>query len=194
MDREKWKNLLKTNQKKWKTDLFVVMILGMLLLLLSSSFFGKNPNEEESTAILEKTQEKEEMAVSTQRSLERRLESILSKVQGAGEIRVMVTMTHSTELIVAEETKSEQSTTTENGQQGDQRVIENRKQENKVILLENKDGSNTPLVLKEMEPKVEGIVIVAQGGDDILVKESLSRAAQALLNVPAHKVEILKMK
>lgn len=194
MDREKWKNFLKTNQKKWKTDLFVVMILGMLLLLLSSSFFGKNPNEEESTAVLEKTQEKEEIAVSTQRSLERRLESILSKVQGAGEIRVMITMTHSTELIVAEETKSEQSTTTENGQQGDQRVIENRKQENKVILLENKDGSNTPLVLKEMEPKVEGIVIVAQGGDDILVKESLSRAAQALLNVPAHKVEILKMK
>ena len=50
-----------------------------------------------------------------------------------------------------------------------------------------------PIVVKENTPEIEGIVVVAQGGGNVLVKESISKAAQALFNVPAHKVEVLKM-
>lgn len=195
MDKEKLKGLFQDN-KKLKTDIMIVLTLGVLLIILGNSFFGGNKQNQDNSIVIEsdentissETQNKE------QRDLERRLEAIFSKVEGAGEIKVMVTMANGNELVVAEETKNENSTTTESGQQGDKRTIENVSSENKIVLLDNKDGSSAPLILKELEPKVEGIVIVAQGGDDIIVKEALSRAAQALLNVPAHKVEILKMK
>ena len=41
---------------------------------------------------------------------------------------------------------------------------------------------------------MEGVVIVAQGGGDPVVSAALNQAAQALLDVPAHKVAVLKMK
>ena len=47
---------------------------------------------------------------------------------------------------------------------------------------------------EEMTAEISGIVIVAEGGDNVLVKDSLIRAAQALFGVPANKVEVFKMK
>jgi len=41
---------------------------------------------------------------------------------------------------------------------------------------------------------VEGVVIAAQGADSPAVAAALNQAAQALLDVPAHKVAVLKMK
>lgn len=54
-------------------------------------------------------------------------------------------------------------------------------------------SSGEPFIVKEKTPEIEGIVVVAEGGDDIIVKDAISKAAQALFNVPAHKVEVLKM-
>ena len=48
-------------------------------------------------------------------------------------------------------------------------------------------------MVKEKTPEIEGIVVVAQGGGDANVKNSISKAAQALFDIPAHKVEVLKM-
>ena len=61
-------------------------------------------------------------------------------------------------------------------------------------MLEDGRGSFSPLVLSEASPKVEGVVIVAEGGGNPAVCASLNRAAQALLDVPAHKIAVLKMK
>ena len=55
-------------------------------------------------------------------------------------------------------------------------------------------GVQEPLVLKETAPKVEGVLILCEGGDNITIKEAISKACQALFNVPAHKIEVLKMK
>ena len=59
--------------------------------------------------------------------------------------------------------------------------------------MNNGDGSSSPVIIKEMTAEISGIVIVAEGGDDIFVKNSLIRAAQALFGVPANKVEVFKM-
>jgi len=45
-----------------------------------------------------------------------------------------------------------------------------------------------------MTAEISGIVIVAEGGDNVIVKDSLIRAAQALFGVSANKVEVFKMK
>jgi len=41
---------------------------------------------------------------------------------------------------------------------------------------------------------VEGVIIVAEGGDDILIKEALMNAAKTVLGIEMHKVQVLKMK
>ena len=66
--------------------------------------------------------------------------------------------------------------------------------EQTAVLLENADGDVSPFILTESGPVVEGVVITAQGADQPSVAAALHQAAQALLDVPAHKVAILKMK
>ena len=61
-------------------------------------------------------------------------------------------------------------------------------------MLEDKNSSTAPLILEEASPAVEGAVIVAQGADSPAVAAALHQAAQALLDVPAHKIAVLKMK
>ena len=66
--------------------------------------------------------------------------------------------------------------------------------EQTAVLLEDANGGVSPFVLTESGPVVEGVVITAQGADQPSVAAALHQAAQALLDVPAHKVAILKMK
>lgn len=196
MDKEKWKALFKSENKKLKVDLLMVFALGILLILLGNSFFMQNKPQQPAVQETAKPLSEDSNTVqsSGEGSLEKRLKNILSKVQGAGTIEVMVTTGYSSEMIVAEDKKEEKSTTTETASVGDERVIENVKSENSVVLLEGKDGSVQPLILKEGAPKVLGVVIVAEGADDVIVRDALSKAAEALLDVPAHKIQVLKMK
>ena len=64
------------------------------------------------------------------------------------------------------------------------------KKKKKKVLLE----SNKPLVLKEIQPKVQGVLVIARGGGSVEIKQSIIKAVQALLNVETHKIEVLKMK
>ena len=50
-----------------------------------------------------------------------------------------------------------------------------------------------PFVSKELLPKVEGILIVASGGDNQKVKQNISEAVLALFQVEAHRIKIVKM-
>ena len=117
----------------------------------------------------------------------------MSKVEGAGRVDVMITMSDSGEAVYAQENKINSSLTEESASQGDSRGIETRTEENTVLTVNNGDGSSSPVIIKEMTAEISGIVIVAEGGDDIFVKNSLIRAAQALFGVPANKVEVFKM-
>ncbi|MBR5122887.1 MAG: hypothetical protein IKU91_04955, partial [Anaerotignum sp.] len=71
---------------------------------------------------------------------------------------------------------------------------ESLRTEQTAILLEDGDGGTEPLILTEISPVVEGVMIAAQGADQPAVAVALHQAAQALLDVPAHKVAVLKMK
>ena len=151
----------------------VALLLGILLLSAGKSLSG--------------TQEKAEPLPQTSagemsdRETERRMAEILSKVDGAGQVDVMLTYRQTVEKTVASNETREESE-------------DSLRTEETAVLLEDGDGAMHPLILTEMSPVVEGVVIAAQGADDPAVAAALHQAAQALLDVPAHKVAVLKMK
>jgi stage III sporulation protein AG len=55
-------------------------------------------------------------------------------------------------------------------------------------------GVTQPVVVKEKQPIIEGIIIVAEGGDDVIVQSNLRKAASALFEVAEYKIEVFKMK
>lgn len=180
------------NQKNRMNLLLTAFLVGILLLLMGDTFFG-TPKEEEQKEI-----PKQETSLGAngnrEQELEKRMESILGNIQGAGQVKVMVTYKRQSRSVVAREEKNEDSITKEEDEKGKMKTIESSKAESSVVLTEDGKGKQTPLILTEEVPEIEGVIVVAQGGSNPEVCTALTMAAQAVLDVPAHKVAILKMK
>ena len=185
MEKKKLMDILGADKKKVKADILTFVAVGVALMLIGGSF-GKKDEEATTKTVAAEKEEKRE-------SLEDRLEYILSKVEGAGKVEVLITYKSGRELIVAQQIKEENTETKENAKDGDERNIKSGTRESIYVLTENSDGSETPLVLKEEEPEIEGVIIVAEGGNNILVKNSLINATEAALGVSTHKIQVLKM-
>ena len=66
-------------------------------------------------------------------------------------------------------------------------------QEETVYIQEDSAGS-TPFVAKQLNPRVEGVLVVARGGKSALVTKKISEAILALFPVEAHKITVVEMK
>ncbi|MCL2357347.1 MAG: hypothetical protein FWC70_09370 [Defluviitaleaceae bacterium] len=130
---------------------------------------------------------------SREQELERRLEEFFSLVEGAGRVRVMVSPMVGRETVFAVDTTASGSQTTEQDSQGGTRDSRTYQSSEQIVRLPNRQGQDVPLVLRETEPRVEGIVIIAEGGDSPFVRDALTRAARAVLGLEAHTIQILKM-
>lgn len=172
-----FRKLFQPENKDKRIRIIAAFFLGILLLVSSKGFFSeeKLPEETAPPAVDEQRQEKD---------LEKDLEEILSCVAGAGKVRVMLTYRSGTEQILAMDERREESDKDTGG---------SVQTESTLVLAENPKGGESPVVLQEMAPLVEGVVIVAQGGEDAVVCGRLTEAAQALLDIPPHKIAVLKM-
>ncbi len=165
--------------KKNKNSLFIILLIGVMLLFSSKILFGdskqKNAQKSEQSDIeggFDQT--------------EKRLEEILKKIDGAGKVSVMVTYDNSKEYVTVSDTKSSVS---KNGE-GSKEDISNEKT---TVMVKN-SSSYTPFVKNEINPKIRGVLVVADGGRNEKVKLNLKKAVCAVLDVEIHKVEIMPMK
>ena len=171
------KEFLRYRRKNLKTALCAIFSAGIIFMILGGPF----DNSLKSSMPKEDLNSENISEEAAYYDTEKKLEEILSTVEGAGKVKVMITYSQGERKVAAQNTKKEESTSGD-----EERVIE----ENTYFTSDGTDGA---LVLTEYSPVVSGVVIVSQGGGDINVKSALSKAAQALLDVPAHKVEVLKM-
>ena len=191
MGKKNWaKELFRPENKKARMNLFTAFLIGILLLLMNHVFFkpSENQTEIESEQQTEQTEQTEQKQYHIEQEIEKRLENIFSNMEGVGQVKVMVTMKNTKASVLAKEERKEYSFTEEG------KKIQSQKVENTIVMTEDNRGTRTPVIVQEKMPEIEGIVIVAEGGEDARIAQMLSEASQALLNVPAHKVAVLKMK
>lgn len=124
---------------------------------------------------------------------ERRLAEVLSEMEEVGEVRVMITLRTSEELVVERELSVSGSTTEETDAQGGSRRIENREREERVVYG-SEEGENQPYVIKSYVPQIEGVLVVAQGAGSGTVNRTVTEIVQALFHIEAHKIMVVKMR
>ena len=123
------------------------------------------------------------------RSLEERLNKVLSSIAGAGSVDCMITLDGEVERVLAY-SNDEQNSSTENTTSSGTTNKTESSTSNKEPIIINVNGTSEPLVLYEIMPDIKGIVIVSSGADDVRVKLDILKAVQALLNVTSAQVEI----
>ena len=181
----------KIKEKKLKrSDWLILVLAGILILIIAlpTDTKGKKQAEEAKESI---SKENNTMEASKD-EIEQKLEDILEKIDGAGEVKVMITYQDSgTQVVEKDKNTSENSLEESDSTGGVRSTKEQQLQESTVY--EEADAGNTPFVSKELLPKVEGILIVASGGDNQKVKQNISEAVLALFQVEAHRIKIVKM-
>ena len=125
--------------------------------------------------------------------LEGRLENILRKVNGIGEVEAMITLKSSKQKIPLKDVPYTQEGLNEVDGEGGSRVNNSIRKDENTVLVTDEDGSTQPYILQEREPEVEGILVIAEGGDNVMVIKDIIEAAEVLFGIPVHKVKVMKM-
>ena len=122
--------------------------------------------------------------------LEQRIRDVLKKVDGVGEVDVMLTLFSSEKVLRVDKERSRASTSETDSSGGTRQQADESLRESTVLA--GSSGSGEPVVEKELAPEISGIVISAQGGGNASVQKEISEAMQALFGLPAHKIKVLK--
>lgn len=172
--------------------LLIIAICGVVLVMLPTG--SKSKNKAGSTVKQEKAADNiiEVSEDEYCKNLENRLETILSGIKGVGKVKVMITFKSTSEKVVLKEIsydKSSEKTGNDNSN-----IRESYKEEEAVVFKEDSDGNTIPYIIKENVPEIEGIAVVAEGGDnkDIILK--ITNVVQALFGVLPHKISVIGMR
>lgn len=146
-------------------------LVGMALIALSEwlpeSTEDTGPEQYESSTF---------SASEYEQSLEQRLGTLIRQVDGAGETRVMVTLSTSEYTVYAtdSETRSDGSVREEH-------------------LLLDEDASEPALVETTRTPEVQGVAVLCDGADRPDVQAKITQIVQVLTGVGANRITVERM-
>ena len=179
-----------------KDRLLILLLSGVLLLVITLPVSDRSGESERSGAAGEQSGGvllgEEDYA----EYMERKLKDVLSKVSGVGEVEVMVTLRSTSEKVVEKDEEKESETVTEQDSQGGTRTTSRNSSSGTTVFGEDGSGTSSgqePYVTKELTPIVEGVVVIAQGGDEPVTVQNITEAVQALFNVDTHKIKVMKL-
>ena len=179
---------------KWKKDQILILFLAGVLLLVIAIPTKDRQTEDQGTG--ERQTETDTAGTTAEgdytRYLEEHLSEVLSQMEGAGEVTVMITLASSAEKVVEKDVEAGEETVTESDSQGGTRTTRNSTSTEASVYTGNDTEGQKPYVSKEITPQVEGVVVLAQGGDNSVVARNITEAVQALFGIDTHKIRIMK--
>jgi len=180
-------------KKKLAYYLVALVALGVFALVLRRSPLDVDINQLPPDTQPEAIYQANHAVYAPEHLLETRLEEFLSLVEGAGKVRVMISPPQGRETVFAIDGSYSQSFSKEEDSQGGTRETRQYQNQEQTVIITDRQGVDRPLVVREIEPQIQGIVIIAQGGDCPFVRDALTRAARAVLGLDAHMVQVLTM-
>lgn len=119
---------------------------------------------------------------------ENRLKNILGEIEGAGSVSVLITYESTSETVYAMTTNTSENSSSSNGGGSNMSTIT----QTPVVVTNN--GKSELIVVKELMPKILGVVVVAEGASNIKTRLALLSATATALNVDADLIEIFTKK
>lgn len=142
----------------------LILVLGIVLMLLPERR-TETVTEEETSRVYETL------------PLQESLEEILSQIDGAGQVRVLLTVAQGVSTLY-------QTDATDTG--------ESRKVE--TVIITDKEKAQQGLIRQVNPETYLGAVVVCRGGDNPTVKLAITQAVAAATGLSTDKITVLKMK
>ena len=156
--------------KKYRYTL-IILLIGLILMLL--------PNENKNNKAI--ANEVSEAKYSSVGLSEERLAKLLSKVKGAGNVEVMLTVAAGEEIIYQTNDDRSETDSTLNSKI------------NTVTITDS--GRNQKGLIKQIKPEIyQGAIVVCNGADNPAVRLAIVEAVSRVTGLGANCISVLKMK
>ena len=189
----------KNHKKKIENLIFFVVVLIVTIVIINiiwnedkNSSNHKDLQNDTSKQLANTNTSSSEVSMNTTNELEVKLEEILSKIQGVGEVNVFINYSESSETIPMYNENTQTSNTEETDTSGGTRKIEETDSQ-KEIIYEESNGEKTVITQKVVEPQIEGAIITAKGAGSAEVKTSIIQAVEAVTGLATHKIQVFEM-
>lgn len=169
----------KIKKDKW----LIVFLAGLLLVVIALPVSDTKSGQSQQVQKVQQTKNTSEDAYTGE--MEARLENALEHVKGVGKVKVMITLASSSEKVV--EKDREMTSDVQEGDGGGKNTSSSE-----TAVYANGNGEETPYVKQELSPRIEGVLVIAEGGDNAVVIENITEAVQALFGVDTHKIKVMK--
>ena len=178
-------------KKIMRKENFVLLILCGILLMIVAYPTNQDamPKTQNTEAGIEERMQDAESGLQYCENLEEQLCQLLSCMEGVGACEVMITLAETEESIVLKDGETQQQTDCSSSGMdlSDSNHIHNV--ENTVFYVDE-DGAERPYEIKIRYPKVEGVVVICEGGGNPDTVIAITRIVQALFDVEVHKVRV----
>lgn len=166
MDWVTWKQSGITHLQKYKYVL-LILLLGIFLMVLPEGKASEPPAAQpQETAQL---------------SLQESLTQILSRVEGAGRVEVLLTEAAGPRSIYQTDEDASRS--------GDSEDIRRD-----TVLVTDASREEGGLVQQVLPPTYQGAIVLCQGADDARVRLAIAQAVMSVTGLRSDKITVLKMK
>ncbi len=183
---------------KRKIENLIVFLIILIVTIVAINMIWKEDKKEakqEENANAYKTLASAEEAKkieNTGNDLEKRLETILGRINGVGEVKVLITYSESNKTVAMYNENLKQSSTEENDTSGGTRKI-TETDTSKEIIYKEENGEKVPITEQIIMAKIEGAVITAKGAGNANVKANIIQAVEAATGIPTHKIQVFEM-
>lgn len=174
-----------SDDRKKRILIFVTMI-GVLMMTLSG-FLSTSEKKSKKNCF------EQEFDVNLyEQDLETRLLEMVEKIEGVGKAKIMVTLENSVEYIFAQEKREKTDKINDYQEKVPLKTQERNDAEKKLILVDGPNGRRQALVRTQVQPKVKGVVVVCQGGENFLVAQRVTSLLTTVLGISSNRVYVTK--
>lgn len=184
--------------KKKIENLVVFLIILIITFIAINKIWehdSKKSNQEDELQMQNTTNKQLAVQASSNvaTDLQVNLENILTKISGVGKVSVLITYSESSQIVPLYDETTSETSTEETDTSGGKRVTTDTNKQKQAIMQENTSGEKGIITQKTVSPKIEGAIIIAQGGDNANVKAQIIQAVEAATGLATHKIQVFKM-
>lgn len=185
--------ILARGTKRNIQDLIIIFIIGLSLVILYN-FFSSNKVPSPGYVEVNKTAEAQESSanLSYEDKMTQELTDVLEQIEGAGKVKVMIYFNSGSEVVPAYSENESNRVTEESDSDGGKRTT-NEKSNSNTIVTTSEGNESRPFILKEVKPKISGIIVVAEGASNPNVKYKLYEAVRTVFNIEQYRVNVYAM-
>lgn len=185
------------DKRKIENIIFFIIVLIVTIVIINTIWNSnkqttKQENSINTKQLAYKEQNNENIETTGSEELEKKLENILSKIEGVGNVNVCINYSESSEVVAMYNENSKVSTTEETDTSGGLRKIQQTDSQKDIVYKED-NGEKTPITKKVVQPKIEGAIITAKGASNANTKANIIQAVEAVTGLATHKIQVFEM-